>query len=51
MDHAARLGNVAAAAIIQQLGARPEKPLVELARAKGLIAESRPTYSEQELFC
>jgi adenosine kinase len=51
MELAARLGNVAAVAIIQQLGARPEKPLAALARSKGLLAPPRPEYSEQELFC
>jgi sugar/nucleoside kinase (ribokinase family) len=50
IDLAARLGNAVAAAITQQFGARPEKSLADLARLKGLIAETRPVYSEHELF-
>jgi sugar/nucleoside kinase (ribokinase family) len=50
VDLAARLGNAVAGAIIAQLGARPERSLADLARSKGLIANVRPAYSEQELF-
>jgi sugar/nucleoside kinase (ribokinase family) len=49
VELAARLGNVASAAIIQQLGARPEKSLAELARSKGLIAHERSDHSERAL--
>jgi sugar/nucleoside kinase (ribokinase family) len=37
LDAAGRLGSLAAAEIISHIGARPEKRLAELARAKGLL--------------
>jgi sugar/nucleoside kinase (ribokinase family) len=49
MDLAARLGNVASGAIIQQLGARPEKPLADLAFSKGLMTAPVAHYFEEEL--
>jgi sugar/nucleoside kinase (ribokinase family) len=37
LETCGRLGSLAAAEIISHVGARPEKPLAELARSKGLI--------------
>jgi sugar/nucleoside kinase (ribokinase family) len=37
LETAGRLGSLAAAEIISHIGARPEKPLEELARARGLL--------------
>lgn len=38
LEAAGRLGSLAAAEIISHIGARPEKPLAEIARSKGLNA-------------